>query len=190
MAGILAAAAIFSTSAHAAVITLPAETLGYSLWEYDLGAYSGRNKITVSSNRDMSNIFAYTADFVDWHIHPLSGSSTGDGADWYGNNQLSYSEDRNYFSIIFMPMPSSYKIKCCWYSSGEMVNYEEIYYVTPLLWANWSFAGGTDPITLTISVTPITGAVPEPATWAMMILGFGLVGAGVRRARAQSPAIT
>ena len=27
------------------------------------------------------------------------------------------------------------------------------------------------------------GAVPEPATWAMMILGFGLVGSGLRRRR-------
>ena len=32
-------------------------------------------------------------------------------------------------------------------------------------------------------VTPPSGAVPEPATWAMMILGFGLVGAGMRRRR-------
>lgn len=29
--------------------------------------------------------------------------------------------------------------------------------------------------------TPPTDAVPEPATWAMMILGFGLVGAAIRR---------
>ncbi len=28
-----------------------------------------------------------------------------------------------------------------------------------------------------------TGAVPEPATWAMMLAGFGLVGATVRRRR-------
>ncbi len=27
------------------------------------------------------------------------------------------------------------------------------------------------------------GAVPEPATWAMMIVGFGVVGAGLRRKR-------
>lgn len=47
-------------------------------------------------------------------------------------------------------------------------------------------AGGTDDRidsmklrTLTVS----TVAVPEPATWAMMIAGFGLVGAGLRRRR-------
>ena len=30
------------------------------------------------------------------------------------------------------------------------------------------------------------GAVPEPATWAMMIVGFGLVGGAVRRRRASA----
>ena len=28
---------------------------------------------------------------------------------------------------------------------------------------------------------PLSGAVPEPATWAMLILGFGVVGAAIRR---------
>lgn len=41
---------------------------------------------------------------------------------------------------------------------------------------------GYDNITFG-SDTPGGGAVPEPATWAMMILGFGLVGASVRRRR-------
>lgn len=33
------------------------------------------------------------------------------------------------------------------------------------------------------SIGAITGAVPEPATWAMLILGFGAVGIGLRRRR-------
>lgn len=40
---------------------------------------------------------------------------------------------------------------------------------------------------LTITDTPPSvGAVPEPATWAMMLLGFGLIGATLRRGRAVS----
>ena len=35
-------------------------------------------------------------------------------------------------------------------------------------------------------VTPPTGAVPEPATWAMMIGGFGLVGGALRRRQSTS----
>lgn len=34
-----------------------------------------------------------------------------------------------------------------------------------------------------ISVTPVAAAVPEPATWAMMIVGFGFAGGALRRRR-------
>jgi hypothetical protein len=35
-------------------------------------------------------------------------------------------------------------------------------------------------------LAPLSGAVPEPATWAMMIAGFGLVGGAMRRKRGQT----
>lgn len=34
------------------------------------------------------------------------------------------------------------------------------------------------------SGAPTPGAVPEPATWAMMVMGFGLIGSGMRRRKA------
>jgi hypothetical protein len=37
-----------------------------------------------------------------------------------------------------------------------------------------------------IRLDQVTGAVPEPGTWAMMLIGFGVVGAGMRRARRHS----
>jgi len=40
---------------------------------------------------------------------------------------------------------------------------------------------GNGQYTLTISGGNDTGAVPEPATWAMMVGGFGLMGAALRR---------
>jgi hypothetical protein len=49
---------------------------------------------------------------------------------------------------------------------------------------SYSVAGGTSygPSGLgTFSVAAATGAVPEPATWAMMILGMGAVGFAMRR---------
>ncbi len=54
-------------------------------------------------------------------------------------------------------------------------------FVTGLTFAN--------AVQTTVTQTPIivnvpgTGAVPEPATWAMMILGFGFVGGALRRQR-------
>lgn len=35
--------------------------------------------------------------------------------------------------------------------------------------------------------TPPQGAVPEPATWALMILGFGVVGTAMRRRKVAAP---
>lgn len=47
-----------------------------------------------------------------------------------------------------------------------------------------SFAGGpTDIGLIGASTTLVAGGVPEPSTWAMMILGFGLVGGWQRRRR-------
>ena len=37
----------------------------------------------------------------------------------------------------------------------------------------------------TLTVSNVTGAVPEPATWAMMIVGFGMAGAAMRRHKRQ-----
>ncbi len=42
-------------------------------------------------------------------------------------------------------------------------------------------ASGTNAASLTFS--PLTGAVPEPATWAMLIVGFGMIGAAARYRR-------
>ncbi len=48
------------------------------------------------------------------------------------------------------------------------------------------FAGGGDAIIqaprtyLTFSITDAAAAVPEPASWALIITGFGMVGAGMR----------
>ena len=37
------------------------------------------------------------------------------------------------------------------------------------------------PAVITEAPTTPTGAVPEPASWAMMVAGFGLVGGALRR---------
>jgi len=37
--------------------------------------------------------------------------------------------------------------------------------------------------TPTVPTTPGTSAVPEPATWGMMLLGFAMIGGALRRGR-------
>lgn len=42
--------------------------------------------------------------------------------------------------------------------------------------------------TLTYNYTPVTALVPEPATWAMMLAGFGAIGASMRRRKGKGTA--
>lgn len=46
----------------------------------------------------------------------------------------------------------------------------------------WS-SGSIDYVKFYDGIASINGAVPEPATWAMMIIGFGFVGAAMRRTK-------
>jgi len=48
---------------------------------------------------------------------------------------------------------------------------------------------GKTPLSLTQSFVFATGAVPEPTTWALMILGFGATGAALRHKRRASAAL-
>lgn len=61
-------------------------------------------------------------------------------------------------------------------------------YVDPVLSIDPSFFATHDRSLYSLSfsngiVNGLTGAVPEPATWAMLILGFGVVGGALRRRR-------
>ena len=56
----------------------------------------------------------------------------------------------------------------------------------------WEFAS-TSPFTLddlTVGLVDVPGGVPEPAAWGLLVVGFGVVGAGlrVRRRRARNAA--
>ena len=46
--------------------------------------------------------------------------------------------------------------------------------------------GSYDGANIHATFTLMSAAVPEPATWAMMILGMGMVGAGLRLRRRQT----
>jgi hypothetical protein len=57
---------------------------------------------------------------------------------------------------------------------------------------SWSFdsryppntSGGPQDVFARFTLSPVTPAVPEPSTWAMMLIGFGAIGFAARRRRA------
>jgi hypothetical protein len=51
---------------------------------------------------------------------------------------------------------------------------------------NEELTPGSGRVRLTYSFTPFSSAVPEPATWTMMLIGFGAIGHTMRRARRRS----
>lgn len=46
---------------------------------------------------------------------------------------------------------------------------------------NWGSGANADSLTINIGTAVPPGAIPEPAIWAMLILGFGAVGGALRR---------
>lgn len=53
----------------------------------------------------------------------------------------------------------------------------------------WTWGTGGNADSFTLNIGPVAGAVPEPATWALMILGFGFIGGAMRRRTQQTPRV-
>ena len=51
-------------------------------------------------------------------------------------------------------------------------------------------SGGFDNVDAIVDNISIAGAVPEPATWALFILGFGVIGGALRRAQPTRAGLT
>jgi hypothetical protein len=58
-----------------------------------------------------------------------------------------------------------------------------------ILNGTYTLTSYSNGVTGTLTITGGAGAVPEPATWALMIGGFGMVGATMRRRATQATAI-
>ena len=62
--------------------------------------------------------------------------------------------------------------------SSDLRTWQEVFGISPAQGTPWLGGAGN---AINLSDLFVTGAVPEPATWAMMIVGFGLVGGVMRR---------
>ncbi|MFT3977417.1 MAG: PEPxxWA-CTERM sorting domain-containing protein [Sphingomonas bacterium] len=90
------------------------------------------------------------------------------------------------------PLPLQFQF----YNDGQLLGSSALLFVNEIPQFLKGFGAAVDEIRLsgsagrfvmddfTFDTSPLAGAVPEPASWAMMILGFGAVG-GMIRARAR-----
>ncbi len=129
--------------------------------------YYGPDPFQVKVNG--TTVFDYT--FSNWdpnQSYPIAGSPAGTGSDasLYGN--LGYAN--------FYGTNSVYHISL---NLGSGVTSLDFIGATSQPWDDEGY--GVDNFSLT---GDRTGGVPEPATWALMILGFGSIGSMIRRHRA------
>jgi hypothetical protein len=113
-----------------------------------------------------------------------NSTHNANGTDWYFNNSYSWGfapEGVGVFRVscdasgVFDGNTSGGDMRLCWHTGGGTLD------------GGWRLGNATslnDNSGFERLVFTNTGGVPESATWAMLIAGFGLVGATMRRRRA------
>jgi hypothetical protein len=161
------AMAAFSTSASAAVLLE-----GTGLW-------GGSTQKTAYSDKDLSFQFSFslpnpldsnpTSSFSNFK-YSLDGKSVAGTPDSITFYDLS---DSGLFDLVFGSTVLSFYGADI--GSTGFLSFPKSYSFTSAVNGN-NGAGGLGFLT-------VTSAVPEPATWAMMVLGFGAMGMAMRRRR-------
>jgi hypothetical protein len=106
------------------------------------------------------DVLNFGTNNIGWFGFSNSGGSLGDGGFGYSSTSFLYTPAVNHPGYITAPGV---------YAGDVNGN------------APFAFSGSA---TLTVTDTSLTGSVPEPMTWTLMIAGFGLAGVALRRRRA------
>jgi hypothetical protein len=189
------ATAICATSAHATTDTIDSGNNGSGYYFLPPSAYWGDSPYYRNSSQDW-----------DWTHNAIAGTITSAtlsiGA--YDVDSGSFPSDEHDWIQAYDAATSS------WLDVGELTGIDSAYNYSTFnlassLWDDVSTglkvrvdidrnnAGWLLTLTKSVIITnnegtlpPVNGAVPEPASWAMMLAGFGLAGAAMRRARKTS----
>lgn len=118
--------------------------------------------------RDLNNFGQGWASGYDYGA-TVSDSSGGSNLDYYSGH-LTFTLTANDGSLLNL--------------ASSTHNGSTVYGAADLRQCSTAGSCTTGPVGFTLKQTP---AVPEPATWAMMLIGFGAIGAGMRRRKANTP---
>jgi hypothetical protein len=140
------------------------------------GTYSAEDSGNIELRQDFAGVLGSSIDQVSfWARHPNDGTNTALAYDFFYSDST-FAEflvdltgtDWNFFDVTAQLDPTR-----------TLVGFS--------LFGNSS---GESPVTRVDNVViDVAGGVPEPGTWAMMILGFGLTGLVMRRRRRVSAAL-
>ena len=163
------AAGVFSGQAHATT-----ETVSGCSFDLDSYASSDCDVLLGSALGQSSPQFqmAYqNTSLVFYKEHTTFSVSPGKFGTINGGSSFVWQENPSTFDYQTEALPVTFRIKGTSYAGD----------------ANFTLTGRTFSLD-SVDYNASGPAVPEPATWAMIILGMGAVGAAARRARRQSTA--
>ena len=121
-------------------------------------------------------------DFTDIYTFTIPASGVASGSITTNTSFLGSSTDLDLVSVFFNGVQLT----------GSGVGLNEVLFANSVpIFANAlntitinGFSRGNGSYGARGSFVPLGAAIPEPATWAMLILGFGVIGYSVRRRRA------
>lgn len=168
--GLIGAAAI------AMVVSTPASATQYlfnfSGTGFFGGTLNGSGTLTTDDNSFVNALNGYTAQNITGITGTFNGSTiTGLAPGFFGANNLFYLSGPFFVDGNGLGFTTASGV-----SANLFVTNDTSYRV------NTQGAGLLTGL-VTASASAVTPAVPEPATWAMMLLGFGAIGVSLRRRR-------
>jgi len=181
----------FATPVSAAVLIADGITYDLSLDSITNGGLTGNFTLAISGINSASdteggrtgiNAFA----FNDPHIGTaVSGSSAGFNFMTGGLNSTGCDGSGNFYCFdnpSIPPIPAALlgdSLSLMFSVTSDTVGSWDAYETAFKI--DW--VGSQNNYDLVSKAIPVNGAIPEPATWAMMIIGFGAAGYSIRRRR-------
>ncbi len=149
----------------------------------ELQAISGVTNVALASN---GGIASATSSY------PLAGSNPGmaidgiTGGDYYTDGVWA-SATAGSFEALTITFNNSYALSALnFYGRTDCCSNRDVFDYT--LYDENDVVVGSGKVNATSGFA--TAALPEPATWAMMLMGFGMVGAGLRSRRKRAVRVT
>lgn len=157
---------------------------------------TGNRLATYSITTDDTLGAIGTSQITSWTMAITDGALTHNFSSLGGNTQFSglslFSTGTdllfNYDSVayIFASFCSAGNQSCLYMQAGydaATLVHEDLIRLYPYDGGGWQRSNQTGIQSIASVPRDVTGAVPEPGTWAMMLLGFGAIGLSVRRRR-------
>lgn len=149
----------------------------------DLFRYSAEGKLDWTTKT--ASYFSVDGGATSVYDNGLFSTGTYNGDGWQASHWKAPQNDAGQFTCQ-KPFEGVMNPYLCGGRNGIMTG-EDLAAFDAIGWNLANGVGGADYV---VSTRSLIVAVPEPATWAMMIAGFGLAGAAMRRRRRISAAVS